>query len=97
MEHDTISALRIDLYACTGRPSTILRPYEPKEFKNHAWIPQTIGDQIWVLYEFETTEQRVAWEISLPQEIAMYLDRGLIEYALPYGWSVRDPNGFPVG
>ena len=34
------------------------------------WIPQTLGDQIWKLYEFETVEQRDSFMKSPPEVFA---------------------------
>lgn len=91
---ECISALRVDLYNCEGRPSYILSPFLPKKYKNKAWIPQTMGDQIWVLYEFYTIEDRLEWESTLPERIKNWLDRKLIKSALIYGWHIRNVNGF---
>ena len=93
---ENISALRVRLYDCEERPADILRPHLPKEFKRRAWIPQTLGDQIWMMYEFETKEQREVWEKTLPESIAKWIDRDLIQQVLSYGWNVRDMNGFIV-
>jgi len=94
MEHETISALRVDLYECDTRPAETLKPHVPVSATRHAWIPQTMGDQIWVLYEFNTKEERETWENSLPEQISNWLDRKLISNALSYGWHSRDVNGF---
>lgn len=94
MDHETISALRVDLYDCETAPRDILRPLLPKNATQHAWIPQTLGYQIWVLYEFATKQDRETWEAALPAKVASWLDRKLIHNALTYGWHVRDVNGF---
>lgn len=93
LEYENISALRVKLYDLKEKPSTILVPYEPKKYVNHAWIPQTMGDQIWVLWEFSTKEERQEWESTLPENISKWLDRTVIKYAINFGWHVRDLNG----
>ena len=95
---DNISALRIELYECRlETPAGILRPYLPVNYTNRAWIPQTVAEQIWALFEFEDQEEREKWEGSLPGNIRKWLDRGLINDALTYGWYTRDLNGFVKG
>jgi len=99
MKYETISALRISLYDCVDvseTPAGILKPYIPNKYKNRAWIPQTMGDQIWVLFEFEDAIQRDTWEKSLPANISNFLDRKLIPHALDFGWGVRNMNGFII-
>lgn len=94
---DLISALRVDIYDChLERPATIISREKPKNFVQYAWIPQTICDQIWVLYQFETVEERLSWESSLSPLLKKWLDRKLIDYALSYGWQSRDENGWPA-
>lgn len=93
-DYSCISALRVDLYDCDGPPAEIIRVYAPVRYCRRAWIPQSIADQIWVLYEFESEEERVRWECGLDGIMKKWLDRGLIKHALPYGWAVRDINGF---
>lgn len=92
-----ISALRVDLYGCNSESAASqLKPYAPDtpDFAHLAWIPQTLGDQIWVLFEFFSEEDRITWESTLPEHIRKWLDRNLIKHALPYGWHVRNMNGF---
>ena len=96
-EINNISALRVDLYDCiTQRAAEILKPHIPENTINNAWIPQTMGVQIWVLYEFKTELARVEWENGLPDLIKSWLDRTLLDHALSYGWNTRDANGFVV-
>jgi len=98
MEHETISALRVDLYDCDDKPPRdYIRPIAPLNAINHAWIPQTIGDQIWVLWEFNTKDEREAFEAGLPVDVSRWIDRTVIPYSLKYGWRVRDTNGFVTG
>lgn len=92
-----IAALRVDLYECTGKPPRdYLRPVVPEKAVRSAWIPQTMGDQIWVLYEFKSEAERLAWEAALPADVSRWLDRRLLPHAMEYGWQTRDANGFPV-
>ena len=93
---DNISALRIDLYDFTERPAEVIKPYWPIHVARYAWIPQTLGDQVWVMFDFNTEEKRKEWEESLPDEIKNCLDRDLIDLALGYGWNSRNANGFVV-
>jgi hypothetical protein len=43
---------------------------DPSNVTARAWIPQTLGDQIWKLYEFETAEQRDDFMNSPPDVYA---------------------------
>ena len=95
-QYSSISALRLKCFDFERSPAKTLAPYTPDNAKQSAWIPQTLGDQVWVLFEFATQEDRETWERSLPPELAECLDRELIEHALPYGWNVRDANGFII-
>lgn len=93
--NNEISALRIDLWDCEGKtPAEIVFPHIPENTVNKAWIPQTMGEQIWCLFEFKNEEERIEWESSLPPLIKKWLDRNLITHALSYGWHIRDINGF---
>ena len=95
--HEKISALRVDLWDCNDESAAAqLKPYAPDtpDFAHLAWIPQTLGDQIWVMFEFFSEEDRIAFEKRLPKHISKWLDRDLIKHALEYGWNVRDMNGF---
>jgi len=95
MTKESVSALRVDMYDCIKEtPAIILKPFTPENSINKAWIPQTMGDQIWVLYEFKTKKDREEWENMLPENISKWLDRGLIEVAQDYGWHIRNANGF---
>lgn len=96
-DYSTVACLRVDLYDCGDRaPRDILSPIYPDNLKRRAWIPQTLGDQIWVLYDFNSVEERVAWEEKLPDQVRKWLDRNLIPHAVTFGWEVRDFNGFVV-
>ncbi len=39
------------------------------EIKSHAWIPQTVGDQIWIFIEFDNEEKKQLFLNALPPEI----------------------------
>lgn len=93
--HDRVAALRVDMYDCEKPPREYLASVEPPNATRSAWIPQTIADQIWVLYEFPTAEARIEWEATLPADVARWLDRRLLPHAMSYGWQTRDENGFP--
>jgi hypothetical protein len=95
-QHETISALRVDLYECDELPADIVHREKPINAIRRKWIPHTMGDQIWVLYDFETLADREAWEATLSPRMRGWLDRELIPHALPFGWHTLDINGFPV-
>jgi len=88
-----ISALRLSLYDFSS-PGKVMKGFEPKAATKTAWIPQTIADQVWAMYEFETEGDRVQWESTLPEQLAKCLDRSLIIHASRYGWKIRDTNGW---
>ena len=92
--HEKISFLRFHLQDWDKPPRDVIKPYWPDSFNQYAWIPQTMGDQVWVMYEFFSEADRVNWEFTLPKHIHACLDRSTIPHALKYGWHSRDPNGF---
>ncbi len=92
--NEDISVLRVSLYDCDERPSNIISRIKPTNSIEAGWIPQTIADQIWVMYRFKKVKDRIKWEKGLPTEVSKWLDRGLIEHALRYGFGARDENGF---
>lgn len=96
--NENISALRIclDDPEIIERPAVTLNKYHPDEktIISYAWIPQTVCAQIWVLYEFVSVEAKLVWENSLPEQVKGWIDPRVIQYALPYGWYVRNENGF---
>jgi hypothetical protein len=97
MKTDNISAMRISIYDCETTPADLIKPFIPKNYTRVAWIPQSMGDQVWVLFEFPSLEDRQSWECELTLELFNMLDRRLIKDAARFGWGVRDFNGFLVG
>ena len=96
-DDECISALRLELADFTQlTPAEVMRFHRPVNAMRRAWIPQTLGEQIWCLFEFPSVDERIWWEQRLPEEIRNSLDRSLIELARPFGWEVRDMNGFPT-
>ncbi len=93
-ELDNVSALRIEL----GRepPGQLVKAEWPKKFTRRAWVPQTMGDQVWCFFEFETKEERKAWEKGLSDKLRPFLDRDIIPYIRRFGWHIRDMNGFII-
>lgn len=83
--NDNISALRIHMQECYEAPRLILAPHKPHMAISEAWIPQTMGEQIWAIYTFTNSQDRIDWELSLPQHISKWLDRKLIPHALKFG------------
>lgn len=94
--HDTIAALSISVYEDPEPLKRLELAHRPPDLVSFAWIPQTIADQIWVVYEFKSREAREAWEGTLPEQLRALLNRKLIPHALPFGPGVRDLNGFPT-
>lgn len=95
--HPTISVLRVYLEECSDNPPRYyIQAEKPANAINRAWIPQTIGDQVWIVYEFKSEQERVQWEAGLSAKLKNWLDRGLIASALTFGWGTRDWNGFLV-
>jgi len=91
IEDPAIKALRIDLYECTERPAAILKPFEPKNAIEYAWIPQTIGDQIWVVFRFANASDAEAWAASLSPQLAGWLDDKVKGAAQQYGFKTYQP------
>jgi len=86
---DNISALRISDNECSSQWE-FMQQYHPKKSIKMAWIPHTMGDQVWVLYKFENKQDRRDWETSLPNKVFVWLDKKLIPEALEFGWHIRD-------
>lgn len=95
---DVISGLRIDVadWTSDATPWEMLAPESPKDATRVAWVPQSMGDQIWVLFEFKSVEERERWESSVPNYVKAWIDRSVIPRALSFGWHVRDFNGFVI-
>ncbi len=93
-EYPEISALRIDMYDIEKPARDFIAPIEPQNAIARAWIPQSLGDQIWVMWKFKTQQEREQFEAGLPSEVARWIDRGVIKFAIGFGWHTRDFNGF---
>jgi hypothetical protein len=95
--YPTISALRVCLLGLEPgeHAAKIIGEIKPAKATRRAWIPQTIADQIWVLYEFASEADRLEWEATLPPRVAKWLDRKVIPWGLEFGWQTRDANGWP--
>lgn len=52
-----MALLNIDLYVCDDA-SKLEEKIRPKNCIARKWIAQTLGDQIWVWYEFNTVEEK---------------------------------------
>lgn len=90
-----VTALRISLYDCIDKPPRdYINPIKPDNAINFAWIPQTMGDQVWCLWEFATEQEKQDFEKSLPDDVSRWLDANLPEIAARYGWHSRNENGF---
>ncbi len=97
LAHPTITGLRVRLDDWVEGlwPNALLRTEWPKDIVRYAWIPQTICDQIWVLFEFPSVQSRAAWEVSVINPlIRSWISREVIPFALSYGWNLRNTNGF---
>jgi len=95
-DYNLISCLVVDLYYCVKHPSEYLERFTPTAYTRRAWIPQTLGDCIWILYKFNSEEDKLKWENSLEGIVKTWLNRKIIPYALEFGWEIRDHNGFII-
>lgn len=93
-QYPCVSGLRILMHDVEGPPWQIVQDQAPRDVIRAAWIPQTLADQIWVLYEFQTETARLEWEQALTGHMKAWLSREVIPHALPYGYGSRDENGF---
>jgi len=93
---ENISALRVDLYnwEYNESPHDIMKKVWPDNIVQSAWIPQTMGEQIWILLAFHNKAEKTEWECRLPGSVKQWLDESIIACAIPYGWKIRDINGF---
>jgi len=90
--YDNISALRIGQEFL---PDAVRKIPKPSNALRDAWIPQTVTDQVWIMFEFANVNERLAWEQRLPEPFKACLYRKIIPEALKFGWATRDANGFP--
>lgn len=72
------------MYDCGKSPRDYIRPIEPQNAIAKVWIPQTMADQIWVVWKFNTKEERDIFEASLPPNVSRWIDRSVIKHALCY-------------
>ena len=96
---ETVSALRVDLYDLVDdkHPADVLNEFRPTDLVQEAWIPQTLGDQIWIAYQFRSVEERLAWEAQLNESIKRWLAPELVDPILEIGMKIFDFNGFEIG
>lgn len=47
-------------------PQKVYREICPNNYINRAWIPQTMGDQVWVWFEFNTIKEKEEFLNNLP-------------------------------
>ncbi len=69
MKIESTATLRFNLYELGDikmSPQDVLKEIRPTNHINYAWIPQTLGDQIWVWYEFNTSEEKEEFLENLP-------------------------------
>lgn len=82
MNLDLFSALDIKVYDCDKPPIEYLRPYLTTNMVRRAWVPQPIVDAVWVLLEFSSVADRIAWEASLPGDVSRWLSRPVLNLLL---------------
>jgi len=57
MTNANIFVYSIDITGLFEHPSTIEKALRPSNTVNFTWNPQTIGDQVWVFYQFATAKE----------------------------------------
>lgn len=94
----TRSALKIELcaqfrvvFAYPGEdkpsPQSVLQYcIDDGRFVRYHWVPQTLGDQVWIWVEFESSTILKNFTESLPLEIAQFLESCFTQKDLDY-WS----------
>lgn len=94
------SCLRISLRDCSllgNSPRNLFGSnglYTPVNKTNMAWVPQTMGEQVWVYFEFASVGEKDKWETSLSDKHKLFLDEILFKWLPDFGWHKRDANGF---
>ena len=81
---ELFSCLRVYLYDCDERPALILERVKSKNGKQIQWIPQTICDQVWVIYQFQTEKDKLDWEKLLPKQVSNWIDKNLLSISKKY-------------
>jgi hypothetical protein len=57
MKKENLVAFRVSLYDCAD-PQKFYKDIEPSNAISKKWIPQTMGEQIWMWFEFENAEDK---------------------------------------
>jgi hypothetical protein len=57
MKKELMVGFRLDMYEVSN-PQLLAKKLRPENCKRSIWIPQTMGDQIWLWFEFETQEEK---------------------------------------
>lgn len=71
MKLENTATLRLHLWSLQDIGSSVqdcALEIQPDNFTDRAWIPQTLGDQVWLWYEFATPDIRDAFLASLPEK-----------------------------
>jgi len=46
---------------------------KPKKYKEYQFVPQTLGDQVWLWFEFDTKEEKEIYVATLPEKFKKFL------------------------
>ena len=57
-----IVGYRYSVYERNADANRFFKQVEPKKYSDYVWIPQTMGDQVWIWFEFDTVAERKQYE-----------------------------------
>lgn len=64
-------------------PQEFDKRYRPTKLKRRSWIPQTMGDCVWIWYEFESPEEARLYKKCLTEEarlrISKFIDQAILD------------------
>jgi len=69
MKYECTATLRFHLWELDDinmTPRKVHKEIHPDNCIKYVWIPQTMGDQVWVWYEFETIKEKEVFLKNLP-------------------------------
>lgn len=66
MKKELTVGFRVSLYEVMN-PRELWSKLKPEKCKDSVWVPQTLGDQIWMWFEFENLEEKNEYLDSLKE------------------------------
>ncbi len=80
MKLELTVGFRVSLFDVSN-PNDVLKLIKPEKCIDSIWIPQTMGDQVWIWFEFETPEEKQKYidglmKITVKKSFAEHNNKG---------------------